>query len=143
MTISEQCLNEIKKFEGLRLKSYQDIVGVWTVGWGSTKGIKPGMDITLEQATDFLKSDILPCEIAVTKLTNGKLNQSQFDSCVDLSFNCGIGAFSRSSILRLINEGNLSEAAEHFQDFDHAGGKVVAGLLARRLWEKNHFLGKI
>jgi lysozyme len=143
MTVSEECLNEIKKFEGLRLKSYQDVVGIWTIGWGSTKGIKEGQEVTVEQATDLLKADILPCETAVTKLTNGKLNQNQFDSCVDLSFNCGIGLFSRSSILKLINEGKFTEAAEFFQEYDHAGGKVIPGLLVRRLWEKNHFLGKI
>src|ERR1700722_6467016 len=104
MTISQECLNEIKKFEGLELESYQDIVGVWTIGHGHTKGVSKGQFCTTDQAESFLKEDVSPCESFVLKVTEGKLNQNQFDSCVDFSFNLGMGAFSRSTLLKLIND---------------------------------------
>ena len=143
MTITKEALEKIKVFEGLRLESYLDIVGVPTIGFGSTKGVKLGQKITTDQAEELLKQDLLPCETAVTKLTNGKLNPNQFSACCDFCFNLGIGAFSRSTLLKLINEGKFSEAAEEFQQWDHAGNRVVACLLVRRLWEKNLFLSVV
>ena len=62
MRISKQGLDFIKSFEGLRLKSYQDSIGVWTIGWGHTRGVKKGQVITKEQAEQFILDDLAPIE---------------------------------------------------------------------------------
>ena len=62
--------------------------------------------------------------------------QGEFDALTDFTFNCGRYGFDHSTLLRLVNEDDLPEAAEQFERWDKAGGKVVAGLLRRRLAEE-------
>jgi lysozyme len=67
------------------------------------------------------------------------INQNEFDALVDFSFNDGNAALDGSTLLKDVNEGNLDGAAAQFQLWDHAAGKVVAGLLRRRLAEAAEF----
>jgi lysozyme len=67
------------------------------------------------------------------------MTQGVFDSLVDFCYNCGIGAFSGSTMLKLLNTGQNDEAANEFAKWSHASGVVVAGLLRRRLAEKEEF----
>lgn len=134
-----------ERFEGLRFKAYQDQVGVWTIGYGHTRGVQEGQICTAEQAEAWLAQDIAIAEADVNShcsklIADGKLTQGEFDALVDFAFNLGCRALDTSTLLRLVNAGDFARAAEEFERWDHAGGKVVAGLLRRRLAEKEEFL---
>ena len=79
MRTSPKGISLIKSFEGLRLKSYQDSVGVWTIGYGATRGIGPGMSITNEQAERMLMNDIARFEPELDKLGKVPLSQNQWE----------------------------------------------------------------
>ena len=57
-TTNQAGLQLIESFEGLRLNSYQDSVGVWTIGYGHTQSVQPGQTITQQQAQAFLQQDL-------------------------------------------------------------------------------------
>lgn len=130
-----------EQFESCRLEAYQDSVGVWTIGWGHTGGIQEGDTCTQEMADQWLQNDIKEAESAVNAHLKVPVNQHIFDSVVDLAFNIGTGNFDGSTLLKDINAGDFKAAVEEFEKWDFAGGKVVAGLLRRRLAEKEEFNG--
>jgi len=122
-----------KQFEGLELTAYQDQVGVWTIGYGHTgRSVHGGMTITQEQADQLLTSDLASSVTCVNHAVNTEINQNQFDALVDFVFNLGCASLLGSTLLRSVNAGNFAEAAEQFPLWDHAGGKVIPGLLKRR-----------
>lgn len=130
--INEAGLELVKVYEGLRLKAYQDSVGVWTIGYGSTKGVKPGDVITDEQAEALLRRDLAEAEAAVTRLVKHDLTDNQFAALVSFVFNLGSGNFSMSTLLKKINSGDMAGAAKEFKRWNRAGKKVLAGLVRRR-----------
>jgi lysozyme len=140
LTYSQNGLNLTEQFEGLRLEAYQDVVGVWTIGYGHTGGVTPGMTCTQEQANDWLSQDVQGASHVVNTVVQVQLNQNQFDALVDFVFNLGAGNFQSSTLLRLINQGNFTGAANQFPLWNHAGGVVVAGLTERRIAEQKLFL---
>jgi lysozyme len=140
MFYSKVGMDITKLFEGCRLKSYQDSGGIWTIGYGHTFGVHEGMTCSQEQADVWLWEDVRAAERAVNKFVTVKLTQGEFDALVDFTFNLGIGAFRDSTMLRLLNEGNHSEAANEFAKWDKCKGHIIAGLLKRRLAEKQEFI---
>ena len=96
---------------------------------------------TQEQADAQLLKDIQNAVDHVNRLVTVPLSQGEYDALVDFIFNVGSGNFDRSALLRLLNAGNYQVAAAQFDLWDHAGGKVVAGLLRRREAEKAEFNG--
>jgi lysozyme len=140
--INQKGLDLIKTFEGLRLSSYEDGVGVWTIGYGHTKNIRAGMTISKEQAELYLKDDLKRFEAAVLRLVKVQLSDNQFSALVAFAFNIGDSAFANSTLLRFLNEARYYEAAFQFLRWDKAGGKVLAGLTLRRGAEMGLFLEK-
>jgi lysozyme len=128
-----------KQFEGCKLTAYQDQVGVWTIGYGHTRGVTSGMTCTQEQAESWLQEDIQWAVDAVNSNVVVALTQGEFDALVDFVFNLGVGNFKQSDLLRLLNMGDYTAAAAQFPRWDIAGGNAVAGLLRRRLAEKSEF----
>lgn len=140
MNTSQNGINLIKSFEGCRLEAYKDIVGVLTIGYGTTgPDVKPGMQITQEQAEIFLRRDLVKFEEAILKAVKVPLNQNQFDALVCFCYNVGSAAFRNSTLLKLLNAGHFVEAAKQFLVWNKAGGKVVLGLARRREAESNLF----
>lgn len=137
LSISNTGLALIKKFEGCRLTSYQDSVGVWTIGYGHTSNVKKGQTITLSQAEVFLKADCAAAEKAVNSYA-GKYhwNQNQFDALVSFTFNCGSG-----NLKTLLNNGNrsIAEISAKIPAYHKAGTQVLQGLIKRRAAEKELF----
>lgn len=132
-TINDVGLKLIESFEGLRLTSYQDSVGVWTIGYGHTKGVTQGQTITQQQAEAFLQQDLAVAEAAV----NGHglaLTDNQFAALVSFTFNLGGG-----NLNKLLKNG-LAAVADRILLFDHAGGKALAGLTRRRAAERALYL---
>lgn len=139
MQYSKQGLALTGKFEGCRLTAYLDQVGVPTIGYGHTRGVRLGMTCTQEQAEAWLREDIAICEQDVNTHVKVPLTQGEFDALVDFSFNLGCASLNGSTLLRLLNTGDYHGAAAEFEKWDHAGGKVVSGLLRRRIAEEQEF----
>ena len=133
MRISEQGLDFIKSFEGLRLKSYQDSIGVWTIGWGHTKGVKRGQVITRADAERFIRDDLAPIERNLTAdLGEDGVLQCQFDALCSFCFNLGISAYMRSTLRKYVKAGRDADAGRELGRWVHAGGRALPGLVKRR-----------
>lgn len=139
MQYSLDGLHLTEQFEGCKLQAYPDSTGIPTIGYGHTKGVSLGMTCTQAQAEQWLQQDINYAASEVNKHVTVPLTQHQFDALVDFTFNCGAGNLDHSTLLKLVNTGDFTHAANEFERWDKAGGKVVAGLLRRRLAEKNEF----
>ncbi|MBC1238253.1 glycoside hydrolase family protein [Nostoc sp. 2RC] len=140
--INAEGLKLIKFFEKLYLNAYQDVVGVWTIGWGCTEGIRSGMTITETQAEEMLRKELSKFEAAVTNTVQVELNDNQFAALVAFSYNVGVGALKESTLLKLLNEGKYQEAADQLLRWDKAGAKAYLGLSRRRRAERSLFLSK-
>lgn len=140
MHISNNGINLIKQFEGCILTAYKCPAGVWTIGYGHTKNVKSGMKITSSKATELLIDDLKTYESYVNKYVKVKLNQNQFDALVSFTFNCGAGALKSSTLLKKLNKGDYTGAANELLRWNKASGKVLAGLTRRRKAEKALFL---
>lgn len=139
MKTSEQGINLIKEFEGLRLTAYKCPAGVYTIGYGHTKGVSRGMKITEEQATAYLKTDIQASEKSVERWDSKyHWTQSEFDALVSFTFNCGA-----TNLKSLLKNGQRTKAqiAATLPLYRKAGGKVLKGLERCRAAEKKLFLG--
>lgn len=138
MNTSQHGINLIKKFEGLRLTAYRCPAGVYTIGYGHTKGVKRGMQITEEQASAYLLSDLRSSEKALERYdTIYHWNQNEFDALVSFTFNCG--AANLRTLLRN-GQRSRSQIAATLPLYRKAGGKVLKGLERRRAAEKALFL---
>ena len=135
MKTSHKGIDLIKEFEGLRLKAYKCPGGVWTIGYGHTAGVKPGMVISEAQAEEYLMADL----IAFEKHLNGlglALNQNQFDALVSFIYNVGTGNFSSSTLLRKVRANPLDNSImDEFLKWVYSKGRVLPGLQRRRLAE--------
>ena len=140
--INAKGLHLLKSFEGLRLTAYLDAVGVWTIGYGTTRGVKKGMKITEAQAEKLMKRDLVTFEAAVKKYVNVPLTSDQFSALVSFSYNVGVGAMSKSTLVRMLNQKNYKGAADQFLRWNKGGGRVLAGLTRRRKAERALFLGE-
>lgn len=135
MKTSKKGIDLIKSFEGCRLTAYRCPAGVWTIGYGHTAGVVPGQVITQSKAIDFLASDLIKYETAVTKNVKLPLNQAQFDALVSFTYNCGAG-----NLAKLIKNRNYAQIADALLLYNKGGGKVLAGLTRRRKTERELFL---
>jgi lysozyme len=143
--INSAGLNLIASSEGLRLDAYQDVAGIWTIGYGHIGGVESGMTITENQARAFLREDLGQAEAAVDASTSAvATDDNQFAAMVSLCFNIGSGNFRTSSVLTLHRAGNPAAAADAFVLWDkaHVNGElqVVQGLLNRRQRERELYL---
>lgn len=127
----------IEGFEGCRLEPYQDSVGVWTIGYGHTgEDCYAGCDpISQQQADQLLAADLGRFEDAVNGMASDQTSQQQFDAMISFAYNLGEGALRGSTLLRLHNAGDYAGAAGQFGRWNHAGGRVLAGLTRRRAAE--------
>ncbi|MBT9313073.1 lysozyme [Leptothoe kymatousa] len=132
----------IKSFEGLRLRAYQDAVGVWTIGYGTTRGVKPGQEISEAQAESLLKTDLTRFEKSIIQAVRVPINDNQFAALVSFTYNVGSGAMKSSTLLKKLNRRDVYGAAKEFPRWNRAGGRVLAGLTRRRNAEKALFLGQ-
>ncbi len=144
MKLSQAGLDLIKRFEGCKLKAYQDAVGIWTIGYGHTgPNVHDGLTITQKQADDILAQDVGRFASGVAANVRVSLTQSEFDALVSFAFNVGLGAFKTSTLLRLLNDNaDRNVVASQFLRWNKAGDKVLEGLTKRRNAEKALFLSK-
>ena len=156
MKVSQKCIEQIKKDEGVRNRPYQCPALLWTVGVGHVIDpshakvkladrkqlpIPDGWDRVLSatEIDEILKKDLNRFEAGVLRLIKVKLTQGQFDGLVSFSFNVGLGNLQNSTLRMKLNRGDYEGAAEQFLVWTKAGGKVLKGLVIRRTHEKEMF----
>ena len=156
MKVSQKCIEQIKKDEGVRNRPYQCPALLWTCGVGHVIDpshakvkladrkqlpIPDGWDRVLSatEIDEILKKDLNRFEAGVLRLIKVKLTQGQFDGLVSFSFNVGLGNLQNSTLRMKLNRGDYEGAAEQFLVWTKAGGKVLKGLVIRRTHEKEMF----
>lgn len=139
--IDEAGRDLIKHFEACRLAAYRDAAGVWTIGWGSTRGVTPGLTLTQAEADRRFEEDLAPVETAVASLVRVPLTDGQFAALVSFVFNCGAGTLRTSTLLRLLNGGDYACVPAELRRFRFAHGKPLKGLAVRRAAEAALWLG--
>ena len=142
--VNQVGIDLIRRFEGCRLEAYPD-PGTggdpWTIGYGATgPGIEPGVIWTQEEAEARLIEDVQRFADAVERALTVDVSDNEFAAMVSLAFNIGAGAFRKSTLLRLVNDGHFEAAAQQFDRWNRAGGRVMAGLTRRRQAERDLFL---
>lgn len=132
-------LSHIKRSEGLRLTAYPDPGSrngdPWTIGYGSTAGVKKGMVITEAEAEARLIRDLTHAETTVERLVKVPLTDNQFGALVSFVFNIGAGAFEKSTLLRKLNAGDYAAVPDQLSRWNKNDGAVMAGLTKRRAEE--------
>ena len=142
MKISAEGLALIKKFEGCELEAYKCSAGVWTIGYGHTKGVEEGMTITKDQAEEMLLEELVEYEKAVEEAVHNQLDQCMFDALVSWTYNLGPTNLNNSTMLKVLNAGEYDEVPAQIKRWNKAGGKVLEGLIRRREAEALLFEGK-
>ena len=137
--ISRWLIDFVKEKEGFRGEAYQDAVGVWTIGYGSTKGVKDGDSISHENAEKLLEEELKDFKRYVEKYSNRVgyyWNDNQIDALTSFIFNLGKGRLNQ-----LTQDGTRSDEviAEKMKLYRKAGGKVLRGLEIRRQEESERF----
>ena len=129
----------VKQFEGRELKAYRCSAGVWTVGYGHTNGVKEGDEISASEAEQLLVEDLTAIANDLSRLVNVPVSESQYIALLSLAFNIGGTALKKSTLLFHLNHKRYDEAAEEFDKWVYAGGKVSEGLKRRRTAERELF----
>lgn len=122
-------------FEGLRTVAYYDIVGIPTICFGETRGVKIGDTKTAEQCKTMLGNGIVEFAAGVDRCMTAPVPDKVYISFVSLAYNIGIGAFCRSTLVRKANGGDILGACNQLLVWTRAGGRVVQGLVNRRAEE--------
>lgn len=134
----------IKKWEGFIAEPYLCPGGVPTIGYGSTmwpNGNRVEMDdcaIDKKRAEEILLHYIKEVADQVRSVVKHKLEDHQEAALISFTYNLGIGNLKRSTLLQLVNRGPENQnIPNEFRRWNKAGGKVLAGLTARRDEEAN------
>jgi len=133
--INEAGLALIKDFEGLHLTPYLCPSRIWTIGYGHTRTVRPGMVLTPGEAEQLLREDLQVAEEAVSRLVEVSLNDNQFSALVCFVFNVGEGNLERSTLLRLLNRGWYEQVPAQLSRWNKARGEALGGLARRRAAE--------
>lgn len=134
---SASLISMISKHEGTETKPYKDVVGVLTVCNGHTgPDIIPGKTYSKQECDALLKKDISVHSEGLLKCTNVPLNQNQYDAFVSFTFNVGVGAYCKSTLVKKLNAGDYVGACNELSKWDKSGGKVYRGLTKRREEER-------
>jgi lysozyme len=141
---NEEGLQIIKDSEGFRPMAYICPAGKITIGFGSRrvrgKAVQMGDTITENEANEQLKIDVKKFEHGIISLVKVQLSQNQLSALVCFTYNIGVGAFAKSTLLKLLNQGNYVAAADQLLRWNKAGGRELLGLTIRRQKERALFL---
>lgn len=149
MNLDDDGRKLICSFEDCRLTAYRDGGGVWTIGWGHTgHDVHEGLTITQAEADLLFEADLVEVVAGVNELLTVTVTQAQFNALCSFAYNVGLDidddtkaeGLGDSTLLRKLNAGDIAGAAAEFPKWDHDNGRVVPGLLRRRLAEQALFL---
>ena len=149
MHISDEGINIIKHFEGCptdedgNCVAYQDAVGVWTIGFGHIKDVQEGDKWSKEKADFMLWRELEDeYESYINDYVHVPLVQCQFDALCSWVYNLGPANLKKSTLLKVLNNGEYDKVGEQIKRWNKAGGKVLQGLVLRREAEALLFEGK-
>ena len=147
MKISEEGKALIKKFEGCPQKdgvcySYQGSVGVWTCGFGFTKGIDENTKMTMEEVEKRFDEELEEFETYLEKYIEVELTQNQWDAIMAWTWNLGPSNLKSSTMLKEINAKNFARVPSEMRRWNKAGGKTLDGLIRRREAESLLFMNE-
>lgn len=138
----ELALRLIRAFEGCRLKAYQDIIGIWTICFGSTKGVGPGMAMSQTACDLLLAREAGGFMLRVLQLCPELASDPhRLAAVTSFAYNLGLGAFKASTLRRKCRGKQWRAAAAEFPKWNKAGGRPVRGLTIRRALERKTFEG--
>lgn len=141
MEFSNEYYARLIVMEGFRAKAYRCPSGVWTIGYGTTTGVKEGMVVNQNQAFKLLQDDSSKLERLINKL-GVDFTQNQFDAIGLFCYNCGFPAFKSSTLFRVIKNNRYDKRIkELWMQWKYSKGKVLLGLERRREVEVNLYLG--
>jgi len=123
-------------WEGLETKAYRDIVGVWTVCYGETKGVQPGDRYSVAECDEMLKDEILSYERGLDRCLKADVPVGAKIAFVSWTYNVGVGAACKSTLVRKANAGDLVGACNELPRWNKAGGRTIKGLTNRRISER-------
>jgi len=140
-------INLIKQFEGLKLTSYPDSGGIYTIGFGNTKNkdtgqaIKKGDKIDLATAERWLKIDVDQRIKFIKPLIKVSITENMMAAMTSLAYNIGLQAFKDSKLLEKLNAGvDKKIVANEFLKWNKVNKTPVKGLTNRRIAERELFL---
>ena len=143
LVVSGMSMIGIALHEGYVDHTYSDAVGVQTIGFGTTAGVKPGQKITVERALVKLGTNVSEKEqVMKTCLGNVPLYQNEWDAYVSLAYNIGTGAFCKSTLVRKLKVADYPGACSEILKWNKAGGRVNDGLVKRRRDEYRQCVGQ-
>lgn len=147
MTPSPALVDFVAAWEGFRSTAYQDVVGIWTIGYGFTMGVQPGDTMTLAEANAKLEQTLYSFGKTLETFMQREPSQQQFDALTSLAYNCGVGRIGRSGVMDRFNRGDDEGAAERMTWWNKAGGRELAGLTRRReaeraIYERGDYSGR-
>lgn len=121
-------------WEGLRTVAYRDVVGVPTVCFGETRGVKMGDRYTVDECKAMLGDALVEFETGMRRCLTSPdtIPEKSYVAFLSLSYNIGTGAFCRSTVARRANAGDIAGACEAIKAWNRAGGRVIKGLTNRR-----------
>ena len=128
--------------EGLKLKAYPDVIGVWTACYGETKGIKPGMKFTKAQCDKMFVERLVEFETGMRKCLRNpdSVPDKPYLAFLSLAYNIGTPSFCSSTLVKKVNAGDLKGACNYLLKYNRAGGRVWKGLVNRRERERAYCL---
>ena len=132
----------IKNFESCKLTAYKADKSekYYTIGWGHYGAdVKKDMKISKDTAEKLFRNDIKYFETSVNSCLKVKITQSMFNALVSFTYNVGFSAFKNSTLLKYVNKSQFKKASKEFKKWNKCGGKVLKGLVKRRLLEKIEF----
>lgn len=153
--ISDYGLAKIEGYEGWKklikegphagcYAAYQDVyhgkLDKPTIGPGLTEDVFMGLVLTRDECSERFRKELERHEAAVDKAIKVPVTRNQREACISLSYNVGASAFTKSTVVKRLNKGDINGAAEAFKRFNRAGGGVVDGLVQRRASEAAWFL---
>jgi lysozyme len=154
LVLSADGLAHIKRFEGFRAETYDDlspkreieigtpVAGTLTIGYGHIgKHAFPENSLTRAEAEDVLLEDLTRFEMGIKRLVKVPLTQGEYDGLVGFTFNIGVGAFSSSTLLRKLNSMDYDGASMEFERWVYSKGRKLRGLMLRRVAERAIFTG--
>lgn len=124
------------QFEGRELRAYQDIVGVWTICYGETRGVQPGDVATPEQCDSMLAKGVREYEAGLDRCLTVPVPGKTKVALISWTYNVGVAAACGSTLIKLANTGNLRAACDQLLRWTRAGGREVKGLVDRRAAER-------
>lgn len=125
-------------FEGLRTTAYRDPIGIPTICFGETKGVRMGQVKTSAECEAMLAGSLIEheAEMRAALVRPDALPDKVYGSFLSLEYNIGQRNFRYSTLVRRANAGDLRGACNEIPRWNKAGGKVWAGLTRRRLAEQ-------